>query len=81
MKYVGPKLEAPDVLVASVGDGEFFRRVGTGTVGVDGVMFADHGANASFADPNPTGLTIWRGSVAPLNRKVGDLWIQTGAFD
>lgn len=52
-----------------------------GASGGNTVMYANHGANASFADPNPTGLTVWRGSVAPNNRKLGDLWIQTGAFD
>lgn len=44
MKYVGPKLETPDLLVESVDDGELFRRDGSGTVGTEVVGVPSGGA-------------------------------------
>lgn len=35
MKFVGPKVEAPDLLVTAVGDQELYQRSGTSVVGFD----------------------------------------------
>lgn len=46
----------------------------------DGLVVVQHGATAGTARPT-AGIVYWMGSVAPDNKLVGDLWLETGAFD
>ena len=46
----------------------------------DGMVIVKHGANASTARP-AAGSAYWQGSVAPLNRVLGDWWLNTPVYD
>lgn len=46
----------------------------------DGLVVVKHGANAATARPS-AGSVYWQGSVNPTNRALGDLWLETGAYD
>lgn len=53
---------------------------GGGIAPEEGLVVVQHGSNAS--ESRPTAATVyWLGSVAPTNRQLGDLWLETGAFD
>jgi hypothetical protein len=49
-------------------------------VRVTGWAVVNHGSDDSVARP-AVDTVYWRGSVAPLNREVGDFWLETNAFD
>ena len=72
-------LAAEDVQAAI--DEVYAAVVAGGIPAASGIVIARHGDDPDFPDPNPTGTTYWQGSVPPNNRKVGDLWLETDAFD
>lgn len=70
------------VAVKGAEDGlEFVDASGGGGIApINGVVVVQHGSNAS--ETRPTAATVyWMGSVAPTNRQLGDLWLETGAYD
>jgi hypothetical protein len=46
----------------------------------DGLVIVKHGLVAATARP-AAGCVYWQGSVDPTNRALGDLWLETSAYD
>lgn len=53
----------------------------TPSAGSGDLVVVQHGSNASETRPIGAPVVYWQGSVAPTNRQLGDLWLETGAFD
>lgn len=45
-----------------------------------GLTVVQHGANASVARP-AAGVVYWQGSVDPVNKALGDFWLETAVYD
>jgi hypothetical protein len=46
----------------------------------DGLVVVPHGDDANVTRP-AAGTVYWQGSVDPTNRELGDLWLETTAYD
>lgn len=51
-----------------------------GIAPADGLVIMQHGANASVARP-AAGTVYWQGSVDPVNKALGDFWLETAVYD